>query len=95
MIRDSRNLKEKRVFLFQTTVHTRHMTEKFCTVIGRVDEGFMDFEDVGTMWRVRMADGTELQAFADEVNLTMSPKEFIQKYMGDKHVSKGVKVLYG
>ena len=34
------------------------------------------------MWYIRMADGTELQAFADEVNMIMSPKEFIQKYMG-------------
>ena len=89
MIRDSRNLEGKTCLYVSDDSTYKAYDGKFCTVIGRVDEGSYDFEDVGTMWRVRMADGTELQAFADEVNLTMSPKEFIQKYMGisiDKRV---------
>ena len=95
MIRDSRNLEGKTCLFVSDDSTYKAYDGKFCTVIGRVDEGSYDFEDVGTMWRVRMADGTELQAFADEVNLTNVSERIIQKYMGDKHRQKGVKVLYG
>jgi len=82
MIRDSRNLEGKTcLFVSQDSTYQAY-DGKFCTVIRRIDESSYDFEDVGTMWYIRMADGTELQAFADEVNMIMSPKEFIQKYMG-------------
>ena len=38
-----------------------------CSVIQRLDEKSYDFNEVGTMWLIRMDDGEEIEAFADEV----------------------------
>lgn len=37
------------------------------TVLRRLDPSTYDFEDVGPMSRVRFADGTEIDAFDDEI----------------------------
>jgi len=38
-----------------------------CMVIGRINETSYNFEDVGTMWEIRLYDGTVTCAFADEL----------------------------
>lgn len=69
MNRDMRNL-EGKTCIFNThgtdSEWKSHDGEK-CKVKMRKPETEYDFEDIGTMWEIELEDGSELDAFSDEV----------------------------
>lgn len=69
MVRDKRNL-EGKICIFNThgtdSKWENHDGEK-CKVKMRKSETEYDFEDIGTMWEIELEDGSELDAFSDEL----------------------------
>lgn len=69
MVRDERNL-EGKICIFDThgtdSEWKIHDGEQ-CKVKIRKSEDEYDFEDIGTMWEIELMDGSELDAFADEL----------------------------
>lgn len=69
MVRDERNL-EGKTCIFNTygtdSEWKNHDGEK-CKVKMRKSETEYDFEDIGTMWEIELEDGSELDAFSDEL----------------------------
>lgn len=69
MNRDMRNLEGK------TCIFNTHGTDsewksrdgEKCKVKMRKPETEYDFEDIGTMWEIELEDGSELDAFSDEL----------------------------
>ena len=69
MVRDERNL-EGKICIFDThgmDSEWKIHDEEQCKVKNRKSEDEYDFEDVGTMWEIELMDGSELDAFADEL----------------------------
>lgn len=87
MIRDGRSLEGKTCLFSTNGSDSRYKVYdgQLCAVIERIDENSYDFDDVGTMWLVRMPDGKKVEAFADEINWAMSPQEF-EEYMRGRNV---------
>ncbi len=69
MVRDERNL-EGKICVFNThgmdSEWKIHDGEK-CTVKKRKSEDEYDYEDIGTMWEIKLDNGKELDAFPDEL----------------------------
>lgn len=69
MVRDERNLEGK------TCIFDTHGTDsewkshdgEQCKVKKRKSEEEYDAEDIGTMWEIELMDGSELDAFPDEL----------------------------
>jgi hypothetical protein len=69
MVRDERNL-EGKTCIFNThgmDSEWKSYDGEKCKVKMRKPETEYDFDDIGTMWKIELEDGSELDAFSDEL----------------------------